>query len=108
MSSFGIFGIGDIEAAFQCLGTTEKDSDKLNMSTIGAVKNGAPVFQNQASRPVAVGCNASSMLNTLHSVMFSESFRVFAMHLNRGAMYSASVEISALCLFSESPVMAAL
>jgi len=89
------FVIGRIDAAFICHGTMDEASDKLNMSTIGAVKNGAPVFQNQASRPVAVGCNASSMLNTLHSVMFSESFRVFAMHLNRGAMYSTSVVISA-------------
>jgi len=55
---FGILGIGDIEAAFHCLGTTEEDSDKLNMSAIGAVKNGALIFLNQAgrsSRPVAVG-----------------------------------------------------
>jgi len=98
VSSFGILGIEDIEADFHCLGTTEEDSDKLNMSAIEAVKNGAPIFRNQAgrsSRPVAVGCNASSMLNTLYSVMCSETFGVFTVHLNRGAMYSASVEISA-------------
>jgi len=61
VSGFGIFGIGDIKAAFHCLGTTEEDNDKLNMSAIGAAKNGAPIFRNQAgrsSRLVAVGCNA--------------------------------------------------
>ena len=97
MIGFGILGIGDIEAAFHCMGTTEEESDKLNTSAIEAAKNGAPIFRNQAgrsSRPVAVGCNASSILNTLHSVMYSETYEVFAVHLNRGAMYSVSVEIS--------------
>jgi len=98
VSGLGIFGIGDIEAAFHCLGTTEEDSDKLNMSAIGAAENGAPIFRNQAGRslrPVAHGCNASSILNILHSVMCSETYGVFAVSLNRGAMHSASVEISA-------------
>ena len=48
MRGLEIFGTGDIEAAFHCLGTAEVDSDKLNMSAIGAAKNGAPAFKNQA------------------------------------------------------------
>jgi len=48
VSGFGILDIGDIEAIFHCLGTNEKDSEKLNMSAIGAAKNGAPIFRNQA------------------------------------------------------------
>jgi len=70
------------------VGDNEKDSDKLNMSAIGAVKNESPIFKNQAGiSSVAVGCNASSMLNTRHAVMWSETFRVFTVHLNRGAMH---------------------
>jgi len=77
VSGFRIFGIGDIEAAFHYLGTTQEDSDNFNMSAIGATKNGAASCRNQtgrSSRPVAVGCNASNTLNTLHSVMCSETF----------------------------------
>jgi hypothetical protein len=43
---FGIFGIGDIEAASHYLETTEEESDKLNFSAIEAAKNGAPIFRN--------------------------------------------------------------
>ena len=74
MTSFVSFGTGDINGAFHCFGTTEEDSDKLNISASGAVKNGAPTFINQEerpSRPVAVGRSASCISNTLHSVMSS-------------------------------------
>jgi hypothetical protein len=67
VSGLEIFGTGDNEAAFQCFGTVEEDNDKLNMSAIGAAKNGALIFKNLAersSRLVAVGRNASSILNT--------------------------------------------
>ena len=96
VSGFKIFGIGSIEAAFHCLGTTEVDSGRLNLSAIGVAKNRAPTLTGRKIvETVAVGRNASSILKTVLSMMSSETCRVFTEHLDCGAMYLASVDISA-------------
>ena len=65
-------GRGRIVASFHCRGTIEDERDKLNISTSGAVKNGAPMFLNQAgisSSPVAVGPGLSRMLKSRRFVI---------------------------------------
>jgi hypothetical protein len=83
------------------LGTTENVIDILNISAIGAAKNGAPFFKIQAesaSSPVAVGRNASSILNTLHSVMSLEVLPEFVELCNQSQLrYSRSAHSIISC-----------
>ena len=65
-------GRGRIVASFHYRETPEDESDKLNISTNGAVKNGAPSFRSQtgiSSRPVAIGRSLSKMLKSRRFVI---------------------------------------
>jgi hypothetical protein len=60
-------GRGRIVASFHCRRATEDERDKLNISTSGTVKNGTPIFKNQAgisSSPVTVSHSLSRMLKS--------------------------------------------
>jgi len=70
------FGTGRITALFHWRGTTEEDRDRLNSLASCSLQTGAPSLRNQAgrlSKPVAVWCNLSNILNTCHSVMYWQS-----------------------------------